>query len=306
MKNFFLYLSGVLYSTKQNLLTWKYPKIYPLLILLISFIMLLSPIQFNMMSTSSEVLINDLPHIEEVLKSVSIDLKEKNIDVKIENDQINIQEPYQNYIEGYTIYIGVDLKEYPEVSNLEVQKTDNLVVFGNDRFYARYIERNERNVLENTRTLSGTYIRSNSFDFDYIYEKKDNNEELHSIIGTLLKMIFLSNSGSNLIFWILIIETYNLIFLLVGSFLLLLFNIKGNRDYKLNYSQSFFTIMGSLIFPSLITSFIGMISFKYFALSYVLLSLIRLFMLCFYQISKNNKYNQLQTHIKDEDFELNF
>ena len=27
-----------------------------------------------------EVLINDLPHIEEVLKSVSIDLKEKNID----------------------------------------------------------------------------------------------------------------------------------------------------------------------------------------------------------------------------------
>ena len=88
--------------------------------------------------------------------------------------------------------------------------------------------------------------------------------------------------------------------------MLLLFNIKGNRDYKLNYSQSFFTIMGSLIFPSLITSFIGMISFKYFALSYVLLSLIRLFMLCFYQISKNNKYNQLQTHIKDEDFELNF
>lgn len=306
MKNFFLYLSGVLYSTKQNLLTWKHPKIYPLLILLISFIMLLSPIQFNMMSTSSEALINDLPHIEEVLKSVSIDLKEKNIDVKIENDQINIQEPYQNYIEGYTIYIGVDLKEYPEVSNLEVQKTDNLVVFGNDRFYARYIERNERNVLENTRTLSGTYIRSNSFDFDYIYEKKNNNEELHSIIGTLLKMIFLSNSGSNLIFWILIIETYNLIFLLVGSFLLLLFNIKGNRDYKLNYSQSFFTIMGSLIFPSLITSFIGMISFKYFALSYVLLSLIRLFMLCFYQISKNNKYNQLKTHIKDEDFELNF
>ena len=306
MKNFFLYLSGVLYSTKQNLLTWKYPKIYPLLILLISFIMLLSPIQFNMMSTSSEVLINDLPHIEEVLKSVSIDLKEKNIDVKIENDQINIQEPYQNYIEGYTIYIGVDLKEYPEVSNLEVQKTDNLVVFGNDRFYARYIERNERNVLENTRTLSGTYIRSNSFDFDYIYEKKDNNEELHSIIGTLLKMIFLSNSGSNLIFWILIIETYNLIFLLVGSFLLLLFNIKGNRDYKLNYSQSFFTIMGSLIFPSLITSFIGMISFKYFALSYVLLSLIRLFMLCFYQISKNTKYNQLKTSVKDEDFELNF
>lgn len=268
--------------------------------------MLLSPIQFNMMSTSSEVLINDLPHIEEVLKSVSIDLKEKNIDVKIENDQINIQEPYQNYIEGYTIYIGVDLKEYPEVSNLEVQKTDNLVVFGNDRFYARYIERNERNVLENTRTLSGTYIRSNSFDFDYIYEKKNNNEELHSIIGTLLKMIFLSNSGSNLIFWILIIETYNLIFLLVGSFLLLLFNIKGNRDYKLNYSQSFFTIMGSLIFPSLITSFIGMMSFKYFALSYVLLSLIRLFMLCFYQISKNNKYNQLKTNIKDEDFELNF
>lgn len=306
MKNFFLYLSGVLYSTKQNLLTWKHPKRYPLLILLISFIMLLSPIQFNMMSTSSEVLINDLPHIEEVLKSVSIDLKEKNIDVKIENDQINIQEPYQNYIEGYTIYIGVDLKEYPEVSNLEVQKTDNLVVFGNDRFYARYIERNERNVLENTRTLSGTYIRSNSFDFDYIYENKDNNEELHSIIGTLLKMIFLSNSGSNLIFWILIIETYNLIFLLVGSFLLLLFNIKGNRDYKLNYSQSFFTIMGSLIFPSLITSFIGMISFKYFALSYVLLSLIRLFMLCFYQISKNNKYNQLKTNIKDEDFELNF
>ena len=86
----------------------------------------------------------------------------------------------------------------------------------------------------------------------------------------------------------------------------MLFNSKGNRDYKLTYGQSVLTLMGSLIFPTLLASIIGMISFAYFTLSYIVLALIRLFMICFTQLSRNPKYNQLETHESDEDFELKF
>lgn len=306
MKNFFLYFSGAFYSVKECLLTWKKPKKYPIIIFFISFFMLLSPIQYNMLSISEKTLIEEIPKIEVVLKEVALDLNEKEINVKIENNKLICDSTYQKNIEGYMVVIGIDYEEYPEVVINKIQETDNIIVFGNERFYARSIERNERNVLENTRTLSGTYNLANTFEFSLIYENKDNINEIYNIVGTLLKTIFLSNSGSNLIFWVLIIEIFNLLFLLIGGFILLFFNIKGNRDYKLNYGQSFLTMMGSLIFPSLISTIIGMINFSYFTISYILLSVIRLFMLCYAQLSKNQKYNQLDIQVKDETFELKF
>ena len=98
----------------------------------------------------------------------------------------------------------------------------------------------------------------------------------------------------------------NMIYLLIGSFLLWLFNSKGNRDYKLSYVQCFFSLMGALIFPSLFAVIIGMINIELFTLSYIILLLIRLFMMCSIQINRNSKYNQLPKEIKDEDFKLDF
>ena len=99
---------------------------------------------------------------------------------------------------------------------------------------------------------------------------------------------------------------FNLFYILLGAFLLFFFNKKGERDYKLTYGQVFLTVMGSLFFPSLISAFIGMVNFSYFTISYVLLALIRLFMLCIIQVSKNPKYNQLKDYVSDENFTLNF
>lgn len=307
MKNFFLYLSGAFYSIKQCMLTWKKPKKYPIFIFIISFIMLLAPIQFNLMSTPTETLINQIPNIEVVLKDVSLDLNAKNIEVKIENDKLVTSSTYENYLDGFMIYIGINLDEYPEIQEKEASQTDNLIIFGETRFYARYVNRTKLGIQDgDPQVLSGYYNMSNSFDFNLIYQVQDNNEEVYSLVGTFLKTVYLTNWGYNLIIWVFIIEMVNLLYLLLGSFLLLLFNSKGNRDYKLTYGQSFLTLMGSLILPSLLASIIGMINFSYFTLSYVVIALIRLFMLCYSQLSRNPKYNQIEVKIEDEDFELNF
>ena len=86
MRNFFLYLSGSLYSAKQCLLTWKLPKKYPIILFFISFLMLLSPIQYSMVSVSGETLLNEIPKAEIVLKEAARDLNSNNIEVKIENN----------------------------------------------------------------------------------------------------------------------------------------------------------------------------------------------------------------------------
>ena len=85
-----------------------------------------------------------------------------------------------------------------------------------------------------------------------------------------------------------------------------LFNSKGNRDYKLSYVQCFFTLMGSLIFPSLFATILGFINIELFTLSYIILLLVRLFMMCSIQLNGNRKYNQLEKEVKDEDFKLEF
>ena len=88
MKKFLEYFSGVLYSVKECMKTWKMPKKYPIIVFIISFFMLLSPIQFNMYSTPSESLINQIPHINDVLKDVAIDLNNQGINVEIKDNKI--------------------------------------------------------------------------------------------------------------------------------------------------------------------------------------------------------------------------
>ena len=268
--------------------------------------MLLSPIQYSMVSVTKETLLNEIPKVEIVLKETAVDLNSNNIEVKIENNKLMYSSTYQNYIEGYTIYIGDDYQEYPKVLDNEIQKTDNIIIFGETTFYARYITRNYDNKVTDTQSITGTYKLTNTFNFNLIFENIDNDQEIYNLVGALLRAIFLSNTSSNLIFWVLIIEMFNLLYILLGAFLLFFFNRRGNRDYKLTYWQVFLTVMGSLFFPSLVSSFVGMINFSYFTICYVLLAIIRLFMLCFIQLSKNNKYDQLKVHVSDENFTLNF
>ena len=61
MKKFFIYFSGVLYSVKECLLTWKMPKRYPIIAFILSFFMLFSPIQFGFLFTPTSSLINQVP-----------------------------------------------------------------------------------------------------------------------------------------------------------------------------------------------------------------------------------------------------
>ena len=103
MKNFLEYFSGTIYSMKQCLLTWKKKKRYPVLVFIIAFIMLLTPVQFNFISTPTKTIMNQIPKIEVVLKQVALDLKDKNIEVKIENNKIVTSQEYQGVYEGYNV-----------------------------------------------------------------------------------------------------------------------------------------------------------------------------------------------------------
>lgn len=305
MKKFFIYFSGVLYSVKECLLTWKMPKRYPIIAFILSFFILFSPIQFDLLATPTSVLINQVPNIQYVLKDVAIDLNNKNIDAKIENNKIVCSEKYEAIINGYKVLIGVTLEEYPEVEKNNPKDSDNLIVFGEETFYARFVERTDLGIETNTMTLTGDYSKSNSFTFNTIYQVKDNEDSVYNVVGSFLKTIYLSNSVYYTVIWLFIIEMFNLLFMLLGAFVLLFANNKGNRDYKLTYGQCFLTMMGAMVFPSMISAIIGMINFSYFTMSYIILSLIRLFMLCFAQISKNEKYNQIKKEDSD-NLELNF
>ena len=147
---------------------------------------------------------------------------------------------------------------------------------------------------------------SNSFNFNDIYEVREDGNKVYNIVGTYLKGIYVSNWSSDSVIYGLIYEMINMIYMLLGAFVLYLFNSKGNRDYKLSYVQCFFTLMGSLIFPSLIATIIGMINIELFTLSYIILLLVRLFMMCNIQLNRQHKYDQLEKEIKDEDFKLDF
>ena len=306
MKKFLIYFSGVLYSVKECMLTWKKPRKYPIFVFIISFFMLLTPIQFNMISTPKEALINQIVNIDKVLRDVAIDLNNNEIEVEIKDNKITTSKPYKNEVGGYTIYIGVKLDGYEEVIKDKPQVSDNIIYFGENDFYARYVDRSDLGIEQGISTLVGSYSKSNTFSFNSLYEVKDDDTKVYNLVGSLLKSIYLTNSGYNMIIWVFIIEMINLLYMLIGGFILLFANKKGNRDYKLTYGQSFLTMMGSVIFPSMIASIIGMINFSYFTISYLLLALIRLFMLCFSQISFNKKYNQIEEVEDIDKFELNF
>lgn len=306
MRKFLEYFSGVLYSVKECMKTWKMPKKYPIIVFIISFFMLLSPIQFNMYSTPNESLINQIPHINDVLKDVAIDLNNQGINVEIKDNKIHTSKPYNKVIDGYTIYIGVELEDYEEVIVDKPQVSDNIIYFGLENFYARYVDRTDLGIKKGESTLAGTYNKSNSFTFNSLYEVKDDDAQVYNLVGSLLKTIYLTNSGYNTILWVFIIEMINLFYMLLGGFVLLFANKKGNRDYKLTYGQCFLTLMGSVIFPSMLASIIGMINFSYFTISYIILALIRLFMICYSQISSNKKYNQIEIEEDENKFELNF
>lgn len=306
MKKFFTYLSGCVYSSNECLKTWKMPKRYPFIILIITFFMLLAPLQFDLLNTSKDELIKMAPSVNEVFKEISVDLNENNIEVKIEENKLNNSDVYESYVLNYDIKIGIEISELPKVNSNLKQKSDNFIYFTESYFYLRYVERDENNIEVNTNIISGNYSMSNSFDFKDIYEAREDDNKVYNIVGTLLRGFYVSNWSSDSVIYGLIYEMINMVYLLLGGFILWLFNSKGNRDYKLSYVQCFFSLMGSLIFPSLFATIIGMINIELFTLSYIILLLIRLFMMCSIQINGNPKYNQLPKEIKDEDFKLDF
>lgn len=301
MKNFLEYFSGTIYSMKQCLLTWKKKKRYPILVFIIGFIMLLTPVQFNFISTPTQTIVKQIPNIEVVLKNVANELNNQNIEVKIENNKLITSKEYEGNIEGFYVCIGFNLKEYPSVEK-EANEKDNLIVFNEYSFYARYVNRDNNKVSSNV--LSGNYSKANDFNFSDIVES-ESDKETYNIIGTLLRMIYLSNSNYNLLMWVIIIETFNLIFILIGSFILLYSNKKGRRDYRLTYSQTFLTVAASLILPSLLASIIGLFSFSFFTITYIVVAFIRLIMMCYTQLVNNDNYNQIKEKDKD-NCELKF
>lgn len=306
MKKFFTYLSGCVYSSKECLKTWKMPKRYPFIILIITFFMLLAPLQFDVLNTSKDDLINMSYNINEAFKDLSIELKDKNIEVEIKDNKLECSEIYETFILDYDIKIGKEIKELPKVNTNLKEKTDNFIYFTDNYFYLRYVERDQNNIEINTNIISGNYTMSNSFTFNDIYEVREDENKVYNIVGTYLKGIYVSNWSTDSVIYGLIYEMINLIYMLLGAFILYLFNSKGNRDYKLSYVQCFFTLMGSLIFPSLFATILGFINIELFTLSYIILLLIRLFMMCSIQLNGNRKYNQLEKEIKDEDFKLEF
>lgn len=301
MKSFLEYFSGTIYSMKQCLLTWKKKKRYPILVFIIGFIMLLTPVQFNFISTPTQTIVKQIPNIEVVLKNVANELNTQNIEVKIENNKLIASKEYEGNIEGFYVCIGSNLKEYPSVEK-EVNEKDNLIVFNEYSFYARYVNRDNNKVSSNV--LSGNYSKANDFNFSDIVES-ESDKETYNIIGTLLRMIYLSNSNYNLLMWVIIIETFNLIFILIGSFILLYSNKKGRRDYRLTYGQTFLTVAASLILPSLLASIIGLFSFSFFTITYIVVAFIRLIMMCYTQLVNNDNYNQIKEKDKD-NCELKF
>ena len=185
MKNFLEYLSGTIYSMRQCFLTWKMKRKYPILVFILGFIMLLTPVQFNFISTPTKTIMNQIPKIEVVLKQVALDLKDKNIEVKIENNKLVTSQEYQAAYEGYSVYIGSNLKEYPEVENTP-KELDNVIVFNESTFYARYVNRENNNVSSNV--LSGSYSKANGFNFEDINTAKDEVEK-YNVIGALLEIL---------------------------------------------------------------------------------------------------------------------
>ena len=297
MKKFFTYLSGCVYSSKECLKTWKMPKRYPFIILILTFFMLLAPLQFDVLNTSKEELINMSYKIDEVFKELSIELKD---------NKLEYSESYETIILDYDIKIGKEIKEIPEVNSNLKDKSDNFIYFLDNNFYLRYVERDSNNVEIKTNIIGGNYSMSNSFNFNDIYEVREDGNKVYNIVGTYLKGVYVSNWSSDSVIYGLIYEMINMIYMLLGAFVLYLFNSKGNRDYKLSYVQCFFTLMGSLIFPSLFATILGFINIELFTLSYIILLLVRLFMMCSIQLNGNRKYDQLEKEVKDEDFKLEF
>ena len=167
MKNFLIYLSGALYSVSECLKTWKKPKKYPVLVFIFSFIMLLTPIQNNMLSTPKETVLNQIPNIQIVLRDLAIELNENNIQVNIKDNKLNCTSTYEGVIDNFYVYVGKDLQEYPEVNKTTKGEKDNLLVLGTNRFYARYVDRTELDTENGISVLSGYYNKINNFDFKY-------------------------------------------------------------------------------------------------------------------------------------------
>ena len=299
MKKFFEYFSGTIYSIKQCLLTWKKPKWYPILTFIIGFLMLLAPIQFSFVTVPIETVVNQVPEIKNVFSSLASDLELKNIEIEIKDGRLDTDVEYQIYIEEFTIYLNTNLEEYPEIDTKIEKETDNILVMEDNKFYARQYDRKNNKLL----SLSGTFDRVSHFSFKDLNDCKDENQ-YHAMLGGFLKAIYMSNSIYNLITWSFIIEVFNLVYVLIFGFLLLYINKKGVRDYKLTYGQSFLTLMASLTLPAFISTWVGMINFKWFTITYIILLLIRLFRLSFAQISRNPAYNQLEVEEDPDNFEL--
>lgn len=298
MNNFLQFLSRVFFDNKMVMQSHLKPKRYTFFILVISIFMMLSPVAYSFVAFDSTSYTVTYENIVDVFEDVTYTMHNENNAVTISDNRLSSENGAKTFVSnGYTVYIDTDLVELPTVSDTVASATDSFVCFNSNIFYVRYVTRDDNGLLVKKSTDSGTYNNLNGFSFEAIYDSVatlDSSAASEVIYGetlTFLQGIYISNFAPTLLMWIIFVIAIDFVVVGLAAFLLLFVNQRGKRNYRLTFSDSVRALISSLILPAFLAALVGMVSFSFYLITYLVVFFVRIFTLYSMQFSKSEKYD---------------
>lgn len=275
MKKALFFIATTLYSNAQAVRASIKSVWYAIFAFLAASLMLLAPVSISKVATSGETLVKNFATAEYMLHDFIIEMEEKGVTCSVENDKftcsgVALTEKvfrrsvvYNNVEYKYTFVLLDETYEYDLENITEEQENDNIVYFGEDKFFIRKTTRAKDGNLEGSVSIEGDYSRVGKFDFSELGARKDNEKNsrayFHTMFADLLYSVSISDFNVILIVWLLLSILVNLICILSGGFILYYGNKKGNLGDAYGFRGSLKIACNLLLLPAILSVLVGLI-----------------------------------------------
>ena len=282
MKRALFFIATSLYSNAQAVRASIKKWTYAVFAFVASSLMMLVPVSIDSVTTSGETLIKNFSTAEFMLHDFIVELDENGITCKVENKkftcagtQLNegnkvydrvYEETINNkkYIYKYRFVLLDSPDKYLIDENLfQEQPNDNIIVFGEDEFLVRKLNRNKDGQITGNVYINGSYKRVGSFDFQkvvdkYNYKESSSRAYLHTTFADFLYAVSIADFNVILIVWLLLAILVNLLCVVSGGFVLYYGNKKGNLADVYGIKGSLKIACNLLLLPTILGILVGL------------------------------------------------
>lgn len=330
MKKKLFFIATTLYSNAQSVRCSIKSWWYAIIAFVVSCLMLITPISLSKYFASGESMLDQFPSATQMLYSFILDMDEENITCSVNNEKFTcdreltqteyvLTQTIDKKEVTYTIVLIDKEYEYDKVDAEVPQLNDNLIYFGEDKFFIRESSRTKDGKLDQTITMSGTYKHCGDFSFqtitDYIdivrnqykdsYSDKAQLEKVvegaglvktQEVLSRFLYHISISDFTTILLLWLLLAIASCLLCVLSGAFIINYGNKKGNLADEYKIKGSIKIACNLLLMPALLSVIVGFIMPESVIITAPIIFYVRLFFIYRAQFTRKGQKLAIKTH----------